>query len=310
MVKPLGRPLAHEWWEPELPPSRTLALPGGGEVFVRHAEGPGDGVPVLLLHGWTWSADINYFGVYGPLSERHPVVALDHRGHGRHLPSPTTFEIADVADDAAAVLDHLEIERAIVCGFSLGGPVGVELARRHPDRVAGMVVSASALCYRQTGRDRMAWRLMRAGTRVAQRVEGRNLPARAYGALRRDPDFARRWPWLRAELARTTLSGIVAMGGAVDRCDLRGSIAELRDIPSAYVVTAKDTICQPWMQRAFAEELGSEIIELEADHFVPVTYPEAYAEATLVAVESVHRRIRAPETPGVSPGQAGGGGGI
>ncbi|HEV7536041.1 MAG TPA: alpha/beta fold hydrolase, partial [Acidimicrobiia bacterium] len=85
LARPLGVPPPGAPIPPPLPPGRVVALPGG-EVFARDTGDPpgaGPGAPpVLLLHGWTVSADLNFFALYRELAERHRVVALDHRGHG------------------------------------------------------------------------------------------------------------------------------------------------------------------------------------------------------------------------------------
>src|SRR3954468_14599714 len=73
-----------------LPHGSTITIDGRGELFVRDTGG--DGPPVLLLHGWMASADLNWWSVYGDLSARgNRVIALDHRGHGRGLRSPDQF---------------------------------------------------------------------------------------------------------------------------------------------------------------------------------------------------------------------------
>ncbi|MBE8517041.1 alpha/beta fold hydrolase [Amycolatopsis sp. H6(2020)] len=89
---------------------------------------PKRGWPVLLLHGWTLSLDTNFFGLLPDLARRYPFAGFDQRGHGRTLLDTGDFTIPDLAADAVVVLDELGIEKAIVCGFSLGGPVGLHLA--------------------------------------------------------------------------------------------------------------------------------------------------------------------------------------
>src|SRR6478609_7013330 len=91
-------------WDPvppaPLPPGRTVTVPGRGEVFLRDTGG--DGPPLLLLHGWTASADLNWIRVYAPLAEAgYRVLAVDHRGHGRGIRSPAPFRLSDCAADAA-----------------------------------------------------------------------------------------------------------------------------------------------------------------------------------------------------------------
>jgi 3-oxoadipate enol-lactonase len=78
-----------------------MNLPGRGEVFVRDSGRKPAGPAVLLLHGWTASADLNFFSIYASLAGSYRVIALDQRGHGRGLRSVEPFSLEDCADDAA-----------------------------------------------------------------------------------------------------------------------------------------------------------------------------------------------------------------
>ncbi len=127
----------------ELPPGRVVHAPGVGELFVR--DSGGDGPPVLLLHGWMFAADANWWPVYRPLEQAgHRVLALDHRGHGRGLRSPEPFRLLDCARDAAALLDALGTGPVVAVGYSMGGPVAQLLARERPDLVRALVLCATA----------------------------------------------------------------------------------------------------------------------------------------------------------------------
>ena len=111
---------------------------------MRHAEGPAGAPTLLLLHGWTASADLNWFPEYGPLAERWSVLAIDHRGHGRGIRSDDRFRLADCADDAAAACAELGIDRVIAVGYSMGGAIAQLLWHRHRDLVAGLVFCATS----------------------------------------------------------------------------------------------------------------------------------------------------------------------
>src|SRR3954449_4403074 len=115
-------PAAMPRWAPEppvpLPSGCVVHVPGRGEMFLRDTGG--DGPPVLLLHGWMFSADLNWYRSYATLAEAgYRVLAVDHRGHGRGIRSPEPFSLRDCADDAAALLAHLQIPPALAVGYSL-----------------------------------------------------------------------------------------------------------------------------------------------------------------------------------------------
>lgn len=269
-----------------------LQLPGRGQVFIREGHTGSGGVPVLLLHAWTLSLDVNYYGLMPGVAARYPFVGLDHRGHGGGLPVNGPFTITDCAEDVLAVLDELGIDRVVACGYSLGGPVGLHLALAHPDRVAGLVLAGTALNYRQCWRDRTLWRILRSMTPLARVGLGSSISARYFGVNRGDtPALAERWPWLQRELSRTPFVNSLAMGSAVSRYDLRGRLGPLAGTPSAMIVTTGDTLCLPRWQYQLAEQLAATMFPLAADHDVPVTRPEEFAEVMLAAIAHVQAQL-------------------
>ena len=126
-----------------LPEGRLVQVPGLGELFVRDTGG--DGPPLLLLHGWMFPSDLNWFRTYQPLADAgYRVLALDHRGHGRGLRADEPFTLVGCASDAAALIRELGCGPAIVVGYSMGGPVATLMARYHRDTVAALVLCATA----------------------------------------------------------------------------------------------------------------------------------------------------------------------
>jgi pimeloyl-ACP methyl ester carboxylesterase len=104
-----------------------------------HAAGKGD--PILLCNGlggsWmAWKHQIRYF------EDRHRFLSWDYRGLYRSGPPPSldALSVDHQMRDALAVLDHAGEERAILFGWSMGVQVALELIRRHPDRVRGLVL--------------------------------------------------------------------------------------------------------------------------------------------------------------------------
>lgn len=272
---------------PDLPAGRVLNLAGRGEVFVRDSGGTSSGPAVLLLHGWTASADINFFPAYCRLAESYRVIALDLRGHGRGMRSMEPFSLEDCAGDAAALLDQLGAGRGIVVGYSMGGPVGLLLAYRHPERVAGLVMQATALDWRRAPRDRAVWRLLPVldlGLRFgAGAVFVERVLRRAAGEA---PELERYRPWLAAEFRRATARDLVAAGRALSRYDARPWAGQL-DVPAAMLVTTRDRLVRPAKQRELAEVLRASVLEIDADHDLPLVKGDEYAKLTRRAVDMV-----------------------
>ena len=272
---------------PALPPGRVLNLPGRGEVFVRDSGGTRKSPPVLLLHGWTASADINFFPLYASVAESYRVIALDLRGHGRGLRSMEAFSLEDCADDAAAVLTQLKTGPVIVVGYSMGGPVGLLLARRHPGQVAALVMQATALEWHQAARDRAVWRMLPlldlslrlgAGAGFIERVLRQ--------AVAENPELDGNRAWLAAEFRRAAARDLVAAGRALSHYDARPWAGQL-DIPAATLITTRDRLVRPDKQRELAAELRACVLEVDADHDLPLVKGGEYANLTRLAVDKV-----------------------
>ena len=103
----------------------------------------GTGEPVVLLHGAFMTITNNWTGWIGELSKTRKVIAVEMQGHGRTADIPRDITAENLADDVAALLDHLKIPRADLVGYSMGGAVAMHCAIRHPDKVRKVVVLSS-----------------------------------------------------------------------------------------------------------------------------------------------------------------------
>ena len=273
---------------PWLPPGHTMVLPGRGEVFYRYHRHANPAAPtLLLLHGWTASADLQFFTAYEALAEHYSFVAIDHRGHGRGLRSPAKFELADVADDAALLIEQLGVGPVITVGYSMGGPISLLLTQRHPQLVRALVVQATALEWRAKWYERLEWktvhvmgpvlrssmfpRWMRWGIR---RLLGPNHPLEQYV------------PWLACELSRNDTFSLVHAGQSLSRYDARVFASALGK-PAASMVTTRDRLVKPRKQRALADALNAFVVEVPDDHLASWTSPDAFAKATVQLVQHV-----------------------
>ena len=109
----------------------------------------GNGDPVVLLHGSFLTITNNWTQWIGELAKTRKVIAVEMQGHGRTADIDRDFSYENLADDVAALLDHLKIPSADLIGYSMGGGVAMQCAIRHPEKVR-KVVSISAR-FRQDG---------------------------------------------------------------------------------------------------------------------------------------------------------------
>lgn len=108
--------------------------------------GQGTGVPVLLVHGFTGSAEGWGEGILEGLAAGRPVLAVDLPGHGESdddRPSEA-FTFAHVVEELVAVLDAREIEAADWIGYSMGGRISLAAAVAHPERVRSLVLESAS----------------------------------------------------------------------------------------------------------------------------------------------------------------------
>jgi pimeloyl-ACP methyl ester carboxylesterase len=105
-------------------------------------EQAGEGTPVVLLHGLTATRRYVVHGSRSLERSGHLVVSYDARGHGRSAPAPEpgAYGYELLADDLEAVLDALELPRAVLAGASMGAHTALRLALHRPERVAGLVL--------------------------------------------------------------------------------------------------------------------------------------------------------------------------
>jgi pimeloyl-ACP methyl ester carboxylesterase len=273
---------------PWLPPGRTMVLPGRGEVFYRHHQHPDPDAPtLLLLHGWTASADLQFFTAYETLAADYSFVAIDHRGHGRGLRSPKHFDLADVADDAALLVLGLGIDKVITVGYSMGGPISLLLARRHPDLVRGLVVEATALEWRARWYERLEWKSVHImGWLLRSQVYPRWIRWGIRRLLGPSHPLQQYVPWLASELHRNDSFSIVHAGQSLGRYDAV-PWARMLGVPAGSLITTRDRLVWPRKQRALAEALNARVVEVPDDHLCSWTSPDEFAKATLLLVQHV-----------------------
>lgn len=247
----------------------------------------GDGTPLVLVHGFPHTRHL-WDAQRIALASRCRVLAPDLRGFGESvaLADDEPLTMARHADDVAALLDALGIERAIVGGLSMGGYVTLAFWRRHRDRVRAIVLADT-----RAARDSDATRARRNATIALARAEGALAVADAQVASslgattrRTHPALVHRVRDMMATVPVTTL--VAAQEGMLVRDDATPWLAEI-DVPALLVVGDEDVITPVKEMRAMHERIpGSDLATIEqAGHLSPVEQPERFDAVLLRFVE-------------------------
>jgi 3-oxoadipate enol-lactonase len=291
-------------------------LPGRGTTWVWEAAGPPGAPTLLLLHGWTATAALNWFKTFEPLARRFHVVAMDVRGHGRGIRSRRPFRLTDCADDAAALCDELDLEPVVAVGYSMGGPIAQLLWDRHPDRVAGLVLCATAgvLGSRPPGPQlpsgqrpvssliRVTAQGMALGASLVPADAQRELARRVMHDRLAGSPLAE---WSVEERSRVDVAALIRAGLDLARYNAREILPRI-DVPVAVVETENDLVVSPRRQERMAAAIPhARVFPIAADHAACVEAADLFVPALLAACDDVTRRIAAAGTPPLDEPAAG-----
>lgn len=271
---------------------RLVDVPAG-RLAVRDIDGPAGAPTVVLIHGWTATADTNFDKCYSALSGRVRVIAFDQRGHGKGLRTRRPFRLADCADDVADVATSLGIERFVPVGYSMGGAIAQLVWRRHAHRVAGLVLCATAAEF---------------GTRPA--ATARTVGLGGLAALARvTPPATQRWIGGRMYLDRkqgywdpSAIDAaahhdwrmVLEAGAALGTFSSDWWIGRI-DVPTAVVIPHDDHIVAPVRQRRLAAGIpGAVVVPTPGNHLAAVRSADTFAPALVAAIESVDGRVGSP----------------
>ncbi len=258
-------------------PGRSVFV-GEREMFVRET-GAEDSPPLVLVHGWSFDGEMNFFRIIPALSERFRVIVPDHRNHGKSDRSRGTFEIEDLADDIVGTLDELGYEEVDLFGFSMGGMAAQVIAHRYPERVRRLVLAGTAAFpidrYR-FGALTSFWL-----ARALARLSKKEAAMVTFRFLRRtqviEPRYER---WMWAALMSRDPSLFYESANAAWRFDARLWVGEI-DVPTMVIVPAIDQVVPARTQYDLAERIsGSRIVEIpDAGHESILSKPDAYVAA-------------------------------
>jgi pimeloyl-ACP methyl ester carboxylesterase len=275
------------------PTSRSV--PGADGLTLNLLEWSAEGVPFLLLHGFSNEAHI-WDDLAPVLVPHYRVLALDQRGHGDSDADPEgRYDFESMARDVEAVCEALGIERLVVCGHSMGGRVAMRFAGRNPERLAGLVIVDVGPELDDRGVSRISAEAVRQEPvfdSVEQYAEllSRNYPAArpqaiarmARHELRERPD-GRFEPKLRLDMAklRESQTPEEAETFAAEETKILWGILEKVACPSLVVRGAASDVLSPEVADRMEETLaqGELVVIPQAGHSVMTDNPDAFCAA-------------------------------
>jgi 3-oxoadipate enol-lactonase len=261
---------------------RTIAL--DRTTLAYDDAGPDSETPLLLVHGHPfdrsmWAPQLRRFG------RQRRVIAPDLRGYGASpgaVPDWGTF-----ADDLAALLDALRVNRAVVVGLSMGGQIALDLWARHPQRVAGLLLADTAAGETPE-------------SRAGRLAQAERLPAEGMDPYAVEMLYRMVSPGAAAEVAQHVLAmmrgadpagAAAAQRARADRPDRTADLAAV-DVPTVVVVGSEDELTPVAEAAAMAERVpGAELVVVDgAAHLPNLERPETF-DAALAALLA---RVPAP----------------
>ena len=250
------------------------------------ADVQGDGPAVLFVHGFPLDRTM-WRDVMTTLTSWRRI-APDLRGAGLSDVPETGYSMAEYADDLAALLDVLEVERTVVCGLSMGGYVTLELLKRHPDRVRALVLantrSEADTPDAKRNRDEMI-RLVEQGGSEA--IVDRLIPKLvAPGSFTAMPQVVEQ---VRTMMASSPPAGVIGALRAMKMREDNTAMLPTIDVPSLVIAGQDDQLISNERSKALADAIPGALFALipEAGHLTPMEQPRATTRAIAEFLEAL-----------------------
>ena len=248
----------------------------GGVAFHYRLDGPADAPAVVFSNSLgtdfrTWDA------VVERLAGQYRILRYDTRGHGLSDAPKGAYSIERLADDLAGIMDAAGMEKAVICGLSVGGVTAQQMHKAHPGKVQALILCDTAA---KIG-DADMWQ-----QRIDTALGEGGLASMASAVLQRwfSYEYPTQHPtdldgW-RNMLVRTPAVGYAGVSHALKDGDLRNHCANI-DVPTLVVCGADDGATTPAMVQALADSIvGATYLEIpDAGHLPCIEQPVILADA-------------------------------
>ncbi|EJL27327.1 putative hydrolase or acyltransferase of alpha/beta superfamily [Caulobacter sp. AP07] len=252
-------------------------------TFARTVLGAGPGV--ALAHGMGGSIAAHYGPVLAGLSSGRTVVGVDYPGSGDTPRSSTPLSLDQLADEIVAAAVDEGLETFALIGFSMGGPVAIRAAARHPDRISALVLNAAYPCLDN---------YMTLATEASGELLASNpmLFGKIAALLSLSPAAVAAMPM---DMVRAIASGAAAglSPGAPEqaelfgRIDVRGDLGKIK-APTLVVGTAEDRLTPIGLQRGMAAQIpGARMVDFPTGHLLFLESPEEWLKLATAFLDEV-----------------------
>lgn len=230
------------------------------------------GAPMLMFSSSLGTTLDMWAGQVQALSDHFATLRYDARGHGGSVVTPEPYTIAQLADDAIAIMDALEIPQVDFCGLSMGGMVSLWLGMHAPSRIRRLVVANSApqIAPAQLWNDRIAAVRQNGMVAIAEGVSQRWFTA---DFIRREPDTV---DTIMRMIIDTPLEGYVSCCAAVRDFDVRDDMGKIA-LPVMVIAGEADPATPPQLTQQISRAIaGSRYETLPAAHLSNIECPVAF----------------------------------
>jgi 3-oxoadipate enol-lactonase len=250
-------------------------------------DGVAKGTAVIFIHGFPFNRSM-WKPQVEALAKTHRVVTFDVRGHGQSDAGDGQYSIEFFVDDLIAGMDRLKIERAVVCGLSMGGYVALRAVERHPERFKALV-----LCDTKSEADGNEAKTKRAAAVRSVKKDGVRAFADGFvksvlgeNTLKTKPELVESvLAMIRANSALGIAGTLLALAA---RTDTTAALAKFT-LPALILVGEEDKLTPPANSEAMARSLPTATLHVipGAAHLSNLENPDAFNERLLGFLKTV-----------------------
>jgi 3-oxoadipate enol-lactonase len=247
----------------------------GVELYYEEIGNPA-AVPIVLIHGFPFSHEM-WRPQVELLQDRFRVITYDVRGHGRSEVGDGQYTIELFVDDLIGLLDHLKVEKAVLCGLSMGGYIALRAVERNPERCRALI-----LCDTSSEADTNEAKLRRATSVKAVKGDGVKAYAEAFVKVVFAPESLTRKPeivaMIRATIeANSSLAICGTLLALAGRTETTSSLAKF-EVPTLILVGELDRVTPPSLSMKMRDYLGNAELHIisGAAHMSNLEKPEEF----------------------------------